>query len=117
MGLNRTNRLRSTREIGDVVSSGSRVTRPEFVLYHRTREASDPPRIAFAVGRRIGNAVVRNRTRRLLREGVRALVPRLVPCDIVVVARPPVEGTGAADLEAALAEATARAGLLTNNVS
>jgi len=84
-------------------------------LYHCAREAPDAARIGFAVGRRIGKAVVRNRTRRILREGVRVLVPRLVPCDIVVVARPPVVRSGVRDLEAALADATARAGLLLND--
>src|SRR5262245_58899301 len=54
VGLHRTNRLGSSREIDAVVASGGRVTRPEFVLYHRSREATSAPRIAFAVGRRIG---------------------------------------------------------------
>jgi len=115
MGLARANRLSSRLEIGAVIESGGRVTRPEFVLYHRSREAASAPRIAFAIGRRIGSAVVRNRTRRVLREGIRSLVPRLVPCDVVVVARPPAVGSGVRDLTDALAQAFARAGLLTNN--
>jgi len=112
MGLPGANRLTSKGDFDRVMEAGQRVTRPEFVLYHRAREAPDVPRIGFAVGRRIGGAVVRNRTRRVLREGVRALVPRLVPCDIVIVARPPVVGSGALDLVSALTDATARAGLL-----
>lgn len=34
----------------------------------------DPPRVALAVGRRVGPAVVRNRVRRRLREAMRAIV-------------------------------------------
>ena len=84
----------------------------EFVLYHFAREAPQAPRIGFAVSRRIGGAVVRNRARRVLREAIRPLIPRLVACDIVVVARPPVIGAGVADLAESLAGAAARAGLL-----
>lgn len=88
------------------------MTRPEFVLYHFAREAQGQARVAFSVGRRIGGAVVRNRVRRILREALRPLLPRLVACDIVVVARPAVLGAGVGDLEKMLADAAARAGLL-----
>jgi ribonuclease P protein component len=88
------------------------VTAPEFVLYHFAREAPEVPRIGFAVSRRVGGSVVRNRARRVLREAVRSLIPRLVACDIVVVARPPVAWAGVADLETSLADAASRAGLL-----
>lgn len=88
------------------------MTRPEFVLYHFAREAPGPARVALSVGRRIGGAVVRNRVRRLLREAFRPLLPRLVTCDIVVVARPDILGAGVEDLEKALADVAARAGLL-----
>jgi len=116
MGLSAGNRLTAKGDFDRVMADGRRVTRPEFVLYHRSREAPDVPRIGFAVGRRIGGAVVRNRTRRVLREVVRALVPRLVPCDIVVVARPSIVGSGAGDIATALTEATARAGLLRDHI-
>lgn len=94
------------------VRSGPRVTRPEFVLYHFAQEAPGVPRVGFSVGRRLGGAVVRNRVRRRLREAIRPLLGRLVACDIVVVARPPALEAGVADLEAALKQAAARAGLL-----
>ena len=110
------NRLRSKGDFERVRRSGARVSTPHFVLYHFAREApndSEPrPRVGFAVGRRIGGAVVRNRVRRLLREAVRPLIPRLAAADIVIVARPPATGVGGAELGAALADAAARAGLL-----
>lgn len=36
----------------------------------------EPPRVALAVGRRVGSAVVRNRVRRRLREAMRAAVKK-----------------------------------------
>jgi ribonuclease P protein component len=37
----------------------------------RLGPATEPPRVAFAVGRTVGNAVVRNRVRRRMRAAVR----------------------------------------------
>jgi RNase P protein component len=51
-----------------------------------------------------------------MREAVRAVVPRLVASDIVIVARPPAVTSGADALEAAIVEAAARAGLLRTDI-
>jgi len=40
---------------------------------------TEPPRVAFSVGRSVGNAVTRNRVRRRLRAAVREHAPQLVP--------------------------------------
>ncbi len=110
--MRRQHRLRSRSHVGATLRNGNRVTRPEFVLYHFAREAPGEARVALSVGRRLGGAVVRNRVRRVLREALRPLLPRLVAVDVVVVARPGVLGAGGADLEKSLADAAARAGLL-----
>lgn len=61
------------------------------ILYVAPSEG--PARAGFVTGRRIGGAVQRNRARRLLREAWRALLPRIGAAhDVVVVARPPIEG-------------------------
>jgi ribonuclease P protein component len=109
--VRREHRLRRPRDF-ERAKTGGRVVWPEFVLYHFAREAPEEPRVGFAVGRRIGGAVIRNRTRRRLREAIRPLIPRLVACDIVVVARPPAVQAGTEELQATLTDAAARAGLL-----
>lgn len=54
-------------------------------------------RIGFSVGRRIGNAVVRNRVKRRLREIMRRKLSGIAPgYDLVVTARP---GAAAARME------------------
>jgi ribonuclease P protein component len=42
-------------------------------------DPSEPPRVAYTIGRRVGSAVVRNRVRRRLRMLVREAAPRLAP--------------------------------------
>lgn len=89
------------------------MVRPEFVLYYARRDGQYRPRFGFAVSRRIGGAVVRNRAKRLLREACRPLIPRLeVGTDVVVVARDPVRTAHVADLRRAVADAASEAGLI-----
>jgi ribonuclease P protein component len=55
----------------------------------RISTAPEPPRVAYAVGRRVGNAVVRNRVRRRLRAAVQESAELLQPgCGYLVGARP-----------------------------
>lgn len=64
-------RLRRRSEF-QAVARGRRVTRPGFVIQARpSSDGGRPPRFGFTVTKKIGNAVVRNRIRRRLREVVR----------------------------------------------
>jgi ribonuclease P protein component len=64
--------------------------------------------IAFSVSRRVGNAVVRNRVRRRLRELVRARMDRLTPGHAYLISVAPAgSGTSFQDLSAQLDAALA----------
>jgi ribonuclease P protein component len=110
--MKRAARLKRRVDFDRVMADGRRVNGAEFVLYHARRDDPGPPRVGFSVGRRVGNAVTRNRVRRLLREAVRRLVPRLESCDIVVSARPEIVAVGLRELESGLSDAAVRAGLI-----
>lgn len=71
----------------------------------------DECRVAFAIGRRTGTAVVRNRIRRRLRAALTELAQRdAVPAGAVVVtAGPSVAAAPFAEVQAHLARALARA--------
>jgi ribonuclease P protein component len=68
--------------------------------------------VGFSVPRRVGGAVVRNRVKRLLREALRPLLPRIATRDIVVAARPPVARAKLSEVRDELADAVTRAGLI-----
>ena len=61
-----------------------------LTLYWFDREeAAGDPRLGLAVPREVGNAVVRNRIKRQLREAWRALLPQVKQGqDYVLIARP-----------------------------
>jgi ribonuclease P protein component len=61
-----------TRSEFRATAAGTRISQPGFVLQARkSTDEARPPRFGFTVTKRIGNAVVRNRIRRRLREAVR----------------------------------------------
>jgi ribonuclease P protein component len=67
-----------------------------MVVYANTTDtrAGQPPRVGFVVSKAVGNAVVRNRTKRVLRPLMAARVGQLPSgLDIVVRANPDLAGT------------------------
>ena len=84
-----------------------------LVMYAAAQESPGIARIGFSVSRRIGNAVIRNRWKRRLREAFRLSCGMFPPgFDFVVVVRSGLPQPGAAGLErtaASLAALAARA--------
>jgi len=90
--LSAPNRLRRRSDFARTYSRG-RSSASETVVVHAVRK-SEITRVGFSVSRKVGNAVVRNRVKRRLREIVRQILNearddgRTVPgWDVVVVAR------------------------------
>ena len=83
-----------------------------LVLYAR-RNRSKENRVGLTCGKKLGHAVVRNRTRRRLREIYRLHEDRFLPgCDIVVVARSRAVEAPFADLTASYLRLAEKAGIL-----
>lgn len=81
-------RLKQRREFLRVAGKGKRAARPS-VLLQALPETEGPLRVGFTATKKLGNAVVRNRAKRRLREAARALLPQHgVPgSDYVFIAR------------------------------
>lgn len=83
---------------------------PHLVVVHRVLAGERPVRIGLTVSRKVGNAVVRNRVKRHLREGVRRspVFDALVGVDVVLIARPSAGSAAPHELRAAARTALAR---------
>ncbi len=114
----RADRILRAREFSRVAKTGQRVAAGGFVVVVARRGEEDGAivdgerrKLGIAVGRRVGNAVVRNRLKRRIREWFRAARADLpAGSDTVVIARPPARELSGREVAAALDRLVARAG-------
>jgi ribonuclease P protein component len=88
--LQRRNRLSRSRDFDAVYRHGRSVSTRFLTLYWFERDESiGDPRLGFAVPKAVGNAVIRNRIKRQLREIVHGRLEGVPPLnDYVLVVRP-----------------------------
>ena len=87
-GITKAMRLRRRAEFLDVQSSGRKVHGRYVLAMCKVTSPNQPGRVGFTITKKIGNAAVRNRLRRVMREWLRT--HGWVPAgkDIVFVAKP-----------------------------
>ena len=74
----------------------------------------ETPRIGVAAGRSVGNAVKRNRAKRVLRAAMRPLLPQLLPgYDILLLGRTRINEAKSSEVQVVLADLIKKAGLST----
>ena len=87
-GLPRSCRLHLKRDFEHVIFGGKKLKYNGVVLWYTRGENDLPVRFAVVVSRKLGPAVVRNRTKRLLREAFRLIRKNVVSgADVIVSPR------------------------------
>lgn len=111
--LPKRNRLRRSLQVQQVRRQGQSWRHPLVILLVTTHE-DEASRFAFAAGRSVGKAVVRNRAKRLLREAVRLNLPAIVQGrNCLFIARPAIVDASFAEVATAVLQLLQRAQLLT----
>ena len=107
-------RLTRRAEFLRVAAKGRRAPMPGLVLQALERGDDAPARLGFTVTKKVGNAVIRNRTRRRLKEAARLLLRErvLTGADLVLVGRDATRSRDFAALREDLRRALAKAGVL-----
>jgi ribonuclease P protein component len=106
-------RLTRSEDFKRVRRSGKSYAHPLVVLIVQN---NDQPRVrvGVAAGKTVGTAVYRNRTKRLLREAIRSLIPNIASgLDLILIARPALGSASLADTQRALLNLLQRAKILT----
>lgn len=109
-------RLKKNNEFQAVFRAKHSKANRQFVVYQLDRRHQTSFRFGLSVSKRVGNAVVRNRIKRRIREVVRELAPHLGHNkDYVIIARKPTADMDYWQIKSSLVHVFKRAGILRND--
>ncbi len=112
--MNRAHSLRRD-DFQRVWDNGKSWSHP-LVILRAAANDKDTCRFGFVAGKKIGKAVRRNRTKRLLREAVRHRLNSIAPgWDIILISRAGAERAEFKDIDAAVESILKRAKLIRNS--
>jgi ribonuclease P protein component len=114
--MRKKNRLRANADFQRIRREGPGWTHPLLVLSALPNDLGHS-RFGFIVGRRIGRAVKRNKTKRRMREAVRTRVQKgeiIEGWDIVFIARRPIRDASFQQVDQAIGLLLRRAGLVSD---
>jgi ribonuclease P protein component len=106
-------RLTRRAEFLRVAAEGRKAPARGVVVQALPRDDAEPARLGFTVTRKIGNAVIRNRTRRRLKEAARLVLAGcpLAGVDLVLIGRDATRRRDFTRLQDDLRQALAKAGV------
>ncbi len=112
--MKRRFRLTRMSDFQRVRRFGKSYAHPLVVLFVSASEVSGV-RVGVAAGRTVGNAVQRNRAKRLMRAAMQSFYPQIVPgFDLVLIARQSLRSATLTQTATALFTLLSRAGLLSS---
>jgi ribonuclease P protein component len=112
-GLGRRARIKQGRDFLRVRQAGERAVKGCLIANWLRLPLEARSRLGVVVSKKVGNAVVRSRVKRLLRESYRVHQHELTqPVDLVLVARPSIADRDFAGVERDLISTLRQAGLL-----
>jgi ribonuclease P protein component len=106
-------RLTRRAEFQRAAAKGRKAPMPGLVLQAMPRGDNGPARLGFTVTKKVGNAVIRNRTRRRLKEAARLVLAEqpVGGVDLVLIGRAATRGRDFAALQDDVRRALAKAGV------
>lgn len=111
--MEKKNRLTKREYFDKVYRHGKSTANHQFVLYYKVQPQQESFRLGVSVSKKLGNAVVRNRIRRLLKEIVRLNAARIPGgYDLIIIARKPAAEMDYHDMEKSVLHVLKRASLL-----
>jgi|SRR5690625_4983454 len=83
-------RVKKNSEFQEILKTGKSFANRELVIYYKEKPFQSHFRVGISVGKKLGNAVTRNRIKRYIRESFIQLEDKILPeVDIIIIARKP----------------------------
>lgn len=84
-------RIKKNEEFQEIFKTGKSFANRELVIYYKEKRNQEHFRVGISVGKKLGNAVTRNRIKRCIRESFIQLDRNITPeVDIIIIGRKPV---------------------------
>ncbi|HEX6593317.1 MAG TPA: ribonuclease P protein component [Bacillota bacterium] len=85
-------RVTANKEFQCIFKTGKSFANRQLVIYYRKKPHQKHFRVGLSVGKKIGNAVTRNRIKRYLRQAFHELEDQIFPeYDMIIIARQPTK--------------------------
>lgn len=109
--MKKENRLKKRKQFKWTFKNGQAQSTKHLTIVFVASKAK-VVKVGFSVTKKVGNAVVRNRKKRQLREAVTRILPNIKPCHtIVFVAKPSIVNASFAEIEQDVLTLTKKANL------
>lgn len=111
--MQRKLRLRDRSDFNRIYRHGRSFANSQFVVYWSKRSETESFRMGVSVSKKLGNAVVRNRMRRVVKELVRLNAAQIEDrTDFIIIVRRPALAMKTKELEKSMLHVLRKAGLL-----
>ena len=88
--LKKKYRVKKNEEFQQIFKQGESFANKQLVIYYVPKKDQHHFRVGISVGKKLGNAVMRNQIKRYIRESLRQLESHIQPdVDIIIIARKP----------------------------
>ena len=85
--MKKTFRIKKNEDIEKLIKRKKSVGNKNYIIYIKENSEAKHFRLAMSVSKKIGNAVVRNRQKRLIKQSFTELKEEILPFDLFIIAR------------------------------
>src|SRR5690625_2283793 len=113
--MKKANRIKKNDEFQYIFNNGKSFANRQLVMYYVAKPKQEHFRVGLSVGKKIGNAVTRNRIKRYLRQAFQELERDIKhELDIVIIARQPTKDMDFYEVKRSLSHLLYKQRLLNN---
>ena len=81
-------RIKKSEDIEQIIKKKTSVGNKNYIIYIMKNSEAKHFRLAMSVSKKVGNAVIRNRGKRLIKQVITQHKDKILPFDIFIIARP-----------------------------